>query len=99
MGLGSDKMSQLAQVSLDDQGRLLIPATIKNQLGLTPGMTLIVEEADKDGVRLHIQSEPPTLVDEGGILVVQAEPLEDLSDIVQHERNRRVFDLLQREGL
>ncbi len=92
-------MGQLAQVSLDDQGRLFVPAAIKDRLGLTPGMTLVVEEADKDGARLHVQSELPKLVDEGGVLVVQAEPLEDLSNIVQQERDRRTFDLLQREGL
>ena len=92
-------MGQVVEVSLDDQGRLLIPAAVKNRLGLTPGMTLIVEEVDQDGARLHIQSEPPKLVDEGGILVVQVKPVEDLSDVVRQERDRRVFDLLQREGL
>ena len=49
-----DEMGQVVEISLDDQGRLLIPATVKNRLGLTPGMTLIVEEVDQDGAHLHI---------------------------------------------
>lgn len=34
----------------------------------------------------------PVVIDEGGILVVQAHPLEDLSDFVQRERERRIAD-------
>ncbi len=34
----------------------------------------------------------PLVIDEGGILVVQAQPLQDLSDFVQRERERRIAD-------
>jgi len=33
------------------------------------------------------------------VLVVRAKPLRDLDNITRHERDRRVFDLLQRVGL
>jgi hypothetical protein len=59
-------------------------------------MILVVEEGDNGGVRLSVQSEPPTLVDKGGVLVVKAEPLSDLTNITRHERDRRVSDLLER---
>lgn len=92
-------MSQVIEVSLDDLGRILIPAALRSHLGLSPGMTLVVEKGDKGDVRLRLQSEPPMLVDRGGVLVVRAEPLSELDNITRHERDRRVFDLLQRVGL
>jgi hypothetical protein len=62
-------------------------------------MTLVVEEADNRGVRLRIQPETPLLVNKGGVLVVRAKPLSDMTDITRRERNGRVTDLLQRAGL
>ena len=81
-------MNQVIEVSLDDLGRILIPATLRSRLGLSPGMTLVVEKGDKGGVRLRLQSEPPMLVDKGGVLVVRAEPLSDLANVTRHERDR-----------
>jgi len=92
-------MSQVIKISLDDMGRILIPATVQSRLGLSPGMSLVVEEGDQGSVRLRVQSEPPVLVNKAGVLVVRAEPLGDLTDVTRHERNRRVFDLLQRANL
>ncbi len=43
--------------------------------------------------------EAAPLVDKGGVLVVQAEPLADLTAIVQQERAQRVAELMQRAGL
>jgi bifunctional DNA-binding transcriptional regulator/antitoxin component of YhaV-PrlF toxin-antitoxin module len=87
-------MNQVVKISLDDMGRILIPAAVQSRLGLSPGMSLVVEEGDQGSVRLRVQSEPPVLVDKAGVLVVRAEPLSDLTDVTRHERNRRVFDLL-----
>jgi len=81
-------MNQVIEVSLDDLGRILIPAALRSRLGLSPGMTLVVEKGDKGGVRLRPQSEPPMLVDKGGVLVVRAEPLSDLTNVTRHERDR-----------
>jgi len=92
-------MSQVVQISLDNRGHILIPATLRRRLGLSPGMTLVVEEADNRGVRLRIQPETPLLVNKGGVLVVRAKPLSDMTDITRRERNGRVTDLLQRAGL
>ena len=89
-------MNRLIEVSLDDLGRILIPAELQGRLGLSPGMTLIVEQGEKDGVRLRPQSESPELVDKEGVLVVRAEPLGNLANVTRRERDRRVVDLLQR---
>lgn len=45
------------------------------------------------------QADLPTRVDNGGVLVVKGEPLDDLTDIVSRERERRIADLVrQYEG-
>jgi AbrB family looped-hinge helix DNA binding protein len=80
------------RVSLDDQGRVLIPATITDRLGLSPGMTLVVEKTDTGDMRLRVESEPPVLVDKGGVLVAQVESFGDLTGVARRERDRRVFD-------
>lgn len=92
-------MKQVIEVSLDDLGHILIPATLRDRLGLYPGITLVVEKGDNDDVCLRIQPEPPMLVDKAGVLVIRAEPLGDLTNMTRRERDRRVFDLLQRTGL
>jgi len=92
-------MSQEIQVAVDDKGRILIPEAVQSRLGLSPGMNLVVEKGDQGNVRLCVQSRPPVLVDKAGVLVVRAEPLGDLTNVIRHERDRRVFDLLQRVGL
>lgn len=89
-------MNRVIEVSLDDLGRILIPAELRGRLGLSPGMTLIVEKGEKDGVRLRPESESLELVEKEGVLVVRAEPLGDLGNVTRRERDRRVFDLLQR---
>jgi hypothetical protein len=44
-------------------------------------------------------TESPTIVEEHGIFVVEAEPLRDLTNITKQERNRRLVELLQRVQL
>jgi len=91
-------MSQVIKVSLDDLGRISIPAAVKRRLGLSPGMNLVVEEGDESSVRLRVETNPPALVDKAGVLVVKAEPVGDLTNITRRERDRYVSDLLQRAG-
>ncbi|HSH81687.1 MAG TPA: hypothetical protein VLA19_24435 [Herpetosiphonaceae bacterium] len=88
-------MSQHIEVVLDDQGRLVLPESTQRQLGLTAGMTLIVEQETADTTYLRVLSELPRLVDRQGILVVQSHPVADLENSVRSEREQRVLDLLQ----
>jgi len=92
-------MNQSIQISLDELGRIFIPSPLRERLHLSPGMMLLVEKADQGGVRLRIQSEPPVLVLKNGVLVAKVQPLTDLSNVARNERDRHVFDLLQRAGL
>jgi len=91
-------MKQVVEVSLDDLGHILIPTALQRRLGLSPGMTLVVETEEKDGVRLSVQS-PPVLVDKEGILVVRAKPMGDLTDVTRRERDHQTLDPQQRAGL
>ncbi len=45
-------MSQVIELSVDDLGRIIIPASLQSRLGLSPGMMLLVEKEDDGGVRL-----------------------------------------------
>ena len=92
-------MSEIIQISLDEMGAILIPPPIRERLHLLPGMTLVVEKGEQGGVRLRIQQKQASLVDKEGILVARVTALGDLSNITRHERDRRVFNLLQRLGL
>ena len=92
-------MNQAIEVSLDDRGRILLPAAIRKRLHLSPSMTLIVEKAEQGGVRLQLQVKTTPLVEKDGILVAKVKPLSDLANLTRHERDRRVFALLQRVGL
>ena len=72
--------TQTIEVTLDDAGRIFIPPAFQKRLGLAAGMTLVVKEDEKH--RLRLQAQPPSVVDKGGILVVQADPDENLTDVV-----------------
>lgn len=92
-------MSAVIELSLDDSGRIHIPAPVSDQLNLLPGMTLLVEDDEGGGLRLSVQPERQVLIEEDGILVADVEPLVDLTDIVRREREQRVLDLIERSGL
>ncbi len=52
-------MNRVIQVSVDELGRIVIPATLHEQLHLAPGMTLVVEKGEQgwhastDSVQAH----------------------------------------------
>lgn len=91
-------MSESFEFSLDKHGRILITPGLRDRLGLSEGMTLVVEEGE-DGILLRVETASPTVVDKGGVLVIRTQPLEDLTEVVRQERNRRTDVLLQRTGL
>ena len=80
-------MTQI-QVSLDDLGRIFIPAPIRERLNLSPGMTLVVEKGEKGGVQLRVESKPTTLVEKDGLLVARVTALGDLANATRNERDR-----------
>ena len=92
-------MNRLIQISLDEFGRIVIPAALHEQLHLVPGMTLVVQKGEQGNVLLQVQSEPAVLVEKDGLLIARVTALSDLSNITRTVRDQRIFDLLQRVGL
>lgn len=92
-------MSKVIEISLDDTGAILLPAPVREHLHLSPGMTLVVETGEEGGVRLRVDNRPSPLVEKEGVLVARVTALSDLNEVTRHERDRRIFDLLQRVGL
>jgi bifunctional DNA-binding transcriptional regulator/antitoxin component of YhaV-PrlF toxin-antitoxin module len=90
-------MRQEIEVSLDEQGHLVIPKDVGEQLGLKLGMTLIVEQSGSDNVRLSPQSDAPTLIDEGGVWVVHGGvdwSDVDTVDLIRRDRDQRAAHLI-----
>ncbi len=92
-------MSRVIKLTLDDLGRIEIPGALQSLLGLSPGMVLVVEEGDNEGLRLRAQSESSVLVKKRGVTIAKVQPLTDLTNITRFEREYRVAELLQQAGL
>lgn len=92
-------MKQAIQISLDELGRIFIPASVRENLHLSPGMILVVETGEQGGISLRVQQEPTVIVEKDGLLVARVTAISNLIDITRHERDGRVFTLLQRVGL
>ena len=81
------------RTTIDKAGRVVIPASIRDRAGLTPGSELEVTEDDL-GVRLERVAPPPRLVRVGRRLVARptAPPVGrvsvDVAALVEDERNR-----------
>jgi AbrB family looped-hinge helix DNA binding protein len=81
------------RTTIDKAGRLVIPATIRERAGLTPGMALEIT-VDEFGVRLEPVAPGPRLVKIGRRLVarptseVETRPTVDVAGLVEDERNR-----------
>jgi AbrB family looped-hinge helix DNA binding protein len=81
------------RATIDKAGRLVIPASIRDRAGLTPGTTLEIT-VDEFGVRLEPVAPGPRLVKVGRRLVarptaeVHARPTIDIAALVEDERNR-----------
>ena len=89
-------MEQIVEITIDNQGKIFIPPILQKQLGLVPGMALMVEKEEDGQMCLIIPRSEAMLVDKQGILVVRSEAIGDLTDITQQERNFRLENLLDR---
>lgn len=79
--------------TIDKAGRIVIPAALRERLGLAPG-TEIELEADELGLRLTRKVPPPVLTRQRGRLIARptaeesARPQIDPADWVSRERDR-----------
>jgi len=91
-------MSRVIQLTVDDLGRIEIPSTLQSLLGLVPGMTLVVEEGENEGLRLRAQPQSSVLVKKRGLTIAKVQPLTDLTNITRFEREARIAELLEQTG-
>jgi AbrB family looped-hinge helix DNA binding protein len=81
------------RTTIDKAGRVVIPAGIRERVGLTPGAELEITE-DELGVRLERVAAGPRLVKVGRRLVARptvspdARPTLDIAMLIEDERNR-----------
>jgi AbrB family looped-hinge helix DNA binding protein len=81
------------RTTIDKAGRLVIPASIRDRAGLTPGTTLEIT-VEEFGVRLEPVAPGPRLVKVGRRLVarptsdVNTRPSLDVAALIEDERNR-----------
>jgi AbrB family looped-hinge helix DNA binding protein len=81
------------RTTIDKAGRVVIPASIRERAGLTPGSALEVTE-DEVGIRLQRVAAGPRLVKVGRRLVARPtvaaddRPDVDIATLIEDERNR-----------
>ena len=81
------------RTTIDKAGRLVIPASIRDRAGLSPG-TILEITVDEFGVRLEPVAPGPRLVKVGRRLVarptsdVSTRRVVDIAGLVEDERNR-----------
>ena len=80
-------------VTIDAAGRIVIPAPVRERLGLRAGTRLELS-VDESGIRLAATTPPPTLVRVKGRLVARPTvarkdlPVIDVAALIEEERNR-----------
>ena len=79
--------------TIDKAGRVVIPAPIRDRVGLTPGTALEIT-ADDTGIRIERVAAGPKLVRIGKRLVARPtvgadeRPTVDIAALIEEERNR-----------
>jgi bifunctional DNA-binding transcriptional regulator/antitoxin component of YhaV-PrlF toxin-antitoxin module len=100
----------MSEVVVDQFGNVKIPGVILARLGLGPGQRLIVETDEEGSIRLSPVSEEddsvkfPTLepelielelIEENGILVLQAGANLDINKLIEEDREERMNKLIE----
>ena len=84
----------MVDIALEKPGIIAISEALRKQLGLTPGMSLVVEAANS-GIRLRVKDRPPHLAYENHVLVFAGELLAKDTDFVQEDREQRMLAVMQ----
>ena len=92
-------------VTIDKFGRIILPKSLRQILGLTPGKEIAIEVTDEGFIATPVVSTQPILVEENGFLFVQyhneneSTSTEDATvnfdNILAEVRNERIDKLLK----
>jgi len=98
----------MSEVVVDQFGNVRIPGVILTRLGLGPGRRLVIETDEEGSIRLSPVSEKdnsamapapeiiePELIEENGILVLQAGASLDINKLIEDEREERMNNLIE----
>lgn len=86
-------MNSTVEITLEKPGIIAVSEALRKQLGLVPGMSLIVEDAS-DGIRLRVKEMPSHLTYENHVLVYNGELTDQETDFVQQDREQRLAALM-----
>ena len=76
------------QSTLDKFGRVVIPKSVRDELHLTPGTALNIEERNGKVV-LRPTWETPPVIRKGGLLLFSGEAVGDLLEVQTEQRRAR----------
>lgn len=95
----------MSEVVVDQFGNVRIPGVILTRLGLGPGRRLVIETDEEGSIRLRPVSEEnsslkfptrePELIEENGVLILQAGDGLDISKLIEEDREDRMNKLME----
>lgn len=89
----SSKSATAMDVTIDDYGRIVIPKSIRDRLGLESGSSLTLEIADVgedvESITLRPKGQEPTLQQKGNLLVHTGRLTDEEFNVVEQLRNQR----------
>lgn len=87
-------MPAMPDIVLEQPGIITVSEDLRKQLGLVPGMSLVVE-ATNGGIRLRVKERPPHLNYESHVLVFTGELLDKNVDFLSEDREQRMVAIMQ----
>ncbi len=83
------------KTELDEFGKISLPQEIISELHFRPGTEFVVEERNGEVTLVPIEKEREALlVEKDGILVIRAQITEDITDIVERDREERIAKII-----
>lgn len=87
-------MSPIADITLEKPGIIAVSEALRKQLGLVPGMSLVVEAAN-GGIQLRVTKRPAHLQYKNHVLVFTGELLDKDTNFVEDDREQHMLALMQ----
>lgn len=78
------------ETAVDRFGRVLIPKSIRDHLGLKPGVLLHIEEQGEDVLLKPVENEPSVVLKKG-IAVFTGKATGDIEKAVKNHREQRII--------
>lgn len=80
------------ETRIDKFGRVVIPKTVRNHLGLKTGSVLQIEESNHDIILKVVDNSPKFKIKEG-VTVYTGKAIDDIESAIEEERDHRLKDL------